>query len=219
MSRLFGKGNNYFRQLGVGSQARYGQWTETILNKERPATVKRIECFGAQSACVTYEGEAYHWGYEMDSYAMIKVMQYYKNFPLMYTLVQQSKLLSSITFQDRFFRTPKLIPKLPDTYYVDFRLGSGYMILRDQKGQLHGYGDNRMGMCGVNTRQFVNEPEKIELPGGDTYVSQMDSGFQFTLVLTSRPGSPRNETAIRVRKEKLETVHCDRIRQGRHRER
>lgn len=200
MSRLFGKGNNYWRQLGVGNKSREADWREIYL--DRTANIKKIECYGSVSACITDDGDAYRWGYHWDSFSMVKMMRFYYKVPIIMTLAKQSKLITKWVMLDRYDKTPKLIGKLAGVHYVDFRLGSGFMLLRDHKGRLHGLGDNNKGQCGLDTSQIgiSEEPKLIEFKGEpDMFVSQFDAGMQFSIVLTSSLRLNREETTLRVR--------------------
>jgi len=217
MSRLFGKGNNYFRQIGVGNRSREKEWREVIVGREGEK-IRRIEAFGAQSGCVTSSGDAYTWGYNFDGLGMTKVMNFYKTVPIIMTLIQRSVILAKYFYFVNFNKTPLRLGRAPGIFYTELRVGSGNIILRDSTGQLYGVGDNRHGHCGIDKEinNLISEPSQIKFPAdNELFVSQFDTGIQFTIVLSKKRQlygfgrrNWRQYNAIAVSKENIELDFC-----------
>lgn len=87
-------------------------------------------------------------------------------------------------FLRRFEMLPKFIPTLEKV--EDFKLGSGFLVLKNSKGVLLGIGDNRLGQCGFSEdldENYLEVPSIIEFPVANVEVNQLSCGFQYTLVL------------------------------------
>ena len=90
---------------------------------------------------------------------------------------------------------PKLLPTAERV--EDFKLGSGFLVLKNAKGELLAVGDNRQGQCGFSEdldQNYLEVPSLIQFPVQNVEVNQLTCGFQFTLVLDRKHRSAGTRT-------------------------
>ena len=98
MSRIFVKGNNFFRQLGFQNKLKQIDWEPLDLSAKllngNNTLISKVEANQGQTCILTHEGsfglsgQVVIWGWNFDNRAMSKVAMYYKRFPLFFTMLQ-----------------------------------------------------------------------------------------------------------------------------------
>lgn len=98
MSRIFVKGNNFLRQLGLQNKLKQIDWEPLDLSAKlgsgKDTLISKVEANQGQTCILTDEGnlgslgQVLIWGWNFDNRAMSKIAMYYKRFPLLFTMLQ-----------------------------------------------------------------------------------------------------------------------------------